>query len=187
MQAQDAHPAPTKRKALDPEQANVKSQKREEKLREFRQKHELEVIDSKLLHMWEAKRSLQDRWKRQRHNRTLRRRIARLSRDMEKQALQVCQTQWEEICNGMENQLGRAKTWHLLRHLLDPEETKTSHAHQINKLLHNYKGTSADFLDDLRSRYFHSRSPLAHSAYAWEGEGNAELDEDFSVAEARAG
>ncbi|KAH7968328.1 hypothetical protein HPB52_007863 [Rhipicephalus sanguineus] len=32
--AQDAHPAPTKRKALDPEQANVKSQKREEKLRE---------------------------------------------------------------------------------------------------------------------------------------------------------
>ncbi|KAH7940038.1 hypothetical protein HPB52_020551 [Rhipicephalus sanguineus] len=32
--AQDAHPAPTKRKALDPEQANVKSQKRGEKLRE---------------------------------------------------------------------------------------------------------------------------------------------------------
>ncbi|KAH7932535.1 hypothetical protein HPB52_024383 [Rhipicephalus sanguineus] len=142
--------------------------------REVPPEAELEVIDSKLLHMLEAKRSLQDRWKRQRHNRTLRRRIARprplarLSRDMEEHALQVCKTQWEEICNGMENQLGRAKTWHLLRHLLDPAETKTSQAHKINKLLHDYKGTSADFLDDVRSRYFQSRSPLAHSAYAWE-------------------
>lgn len=154
--------------------------------REVPPEAQLEVVDSKLLHMWEAKRSLQDRWKRQRHNRTLRRRIARLSRDMEEHALQVCKTQWEEICNGMENQLGRAKTWHLLRHLLDPEETKTSHAHKLNKLLHDYKGTHADFLDDVRSRYFQSRSPLAHSAYAWEGEGNAELDEDFSVAEVRA-
>ncbi|KAL1467884.1 hypothetical protein MTO96_041850 [Rhipicephalus appendiculatus] len=34
MEQQDAHPAPAKRKALDPEQAEAKSQKREEKLRE---------------------------------------------------------------------------------------------------------------------------------------------------------
>lgn len=34
MEAQDTHPAPTKRKALDSEQAEAKSQKREQKLRE---------------------------------------------------------------------------------------------------------------------------------------------------------
>ncbi|XP_075525011.1 uncharacterized protein LOC142557205 [Dermacentor variabilis] len=152
--------------------------------REVPQEAHLEVIDSKLLHMWEAKRSLQDRWKRQRHNRTLRRRIARLNRDLEVHALQVCKTQWEETCNGMENQLGMAKTWHLLRHLLDPEETKSAHAHKINKLVHDYEGTSADFLEAVRTRYVKATSPVAHPAYA--GKSNVQLDEDFSVAEVRA-
>ncbi|KAH7983166.1 hypothetical protein HPB52_009702 [Rhipicephalus sanguineus] len=37
----------------------------------------MEEMDSKLLHMWEAKRSLQERWKRQKHNRRLRRESSR--------------------------------------------------------------------------------------------------------------
>lgn len=110
--------------------------------REGPPKADLEVIDSRLLHMWEAKRSLQERWKRQRHNRTLRRRIARLNRDIEDHAFQLCKTQWEEVCNGMENQLGMAKTWHLLRHLLDPQETRTVHAHKITRLQRYVSGVS---------------------------------------------
>ncbi|KAH8031340.1 hypothetical protein HPB51_016398 [Rhipicephalus microplus] len=43
MEAQDAHPAPTKRKALDLEQFDVKSQKREEKLRE-----RVDILDDKV-------------------------------------------------------------------------------------------------------------------------------------------
>ncbi|KAH6939675.1 hypothetical protein HPB50_020428 [Hyalomma asiaticum] len=46
MEAQDAQPAPTKRKALDPQQAEAKSQKREEKLRE-----RVEALENKVVGM----------------------------------------------------------------------------------------------------------------------------------------
>ncbi|KAM7301182.1 uncharacterized protein ISCGN_016722 [Ixodes scapularis] len=59
----------------------------------------LEVIDSRLLHIWGAKRALLDRWRRQRDNRTLGRRIAKLDRDIEEHVFQVCGAQWEETCN----------------------------------------------------------------------------------------
>ncbi|KAG0411319.1 hypothetical protein HPB47_011559 [Ixodes persulcatus] len=41
----------------------------------------LETADSKLLHLWEVRDSLQERWRGQRLNQNLRRRIARLNRD----------------------------------------------------------------------------------------------------------
>ncbi|KAH7938914.1 hypothetical protein HPB52_002302 [Rhipicephalus sanguineus] len=95
----------------------------------------LQVIDSRLLHMWEAKQALLKRWKRQRHNRTLRRRIAKLDRDTEEHAFQVCRAQWEETCNGLETQMRGASAWRLFRHLLDPEETKTAQGHKIRRLI----------------------------------------------------
>lgn len=69
----------------------------------------LENVDSKLLHMWEAKAGLQRRWKKQKHNRTLRRKIAKLNRDIEQYAQQLCKQQWEEKCNNMDSQIGMAK------------------------------------------------------------------------------
>ncbi|KAH7943186.1 hypothetical protein HPB52_006231 [Rhipicephalus sanguineus] len=59
--------------------------------------------------MWEAKQALLKRWKRQRHNRTLRRRIAKLDRDTEEHAFQVCRAQWEETCNGLEDSDARLR------------------------------------------------------------------------------
>ncbi|KAH7951736.1 hypothetical protein HPB52_011924 [Rhipicephalus sanguineus] len=107
----------------------------------------LQVIDSRLLHMWEAKQALLKRWKCQRHNRTLRRRIAKLDRDTEEHAFQVCRAQWEETCNGLETQMRGASAWRLFRHLLDPEETKTAQGHKIRRLVRDFGCTPDEFLE----------------------------------------
>ncbi|KAH7939920.1 hypothetical protein HPB52_019363 [Rhipicephalus sanguineus] len=57
----------------------------------------MEEMDSKILHMWEAKRSLQERWKGQKHNRRLRKRIVALERDIEDHANRLSQQQWAGI------------------------------------------------------------------------------------------
>ncbi|KAG0410944.1 hypothetical protein HPB47_011919 [Ixodes persulcatus] len=124
----------------------------------------LEMIDSRLLHMWEAKRALLERWRHQRHNRTLRRRIAKLDRDIEEHAFQVCRAQWEETCNGLETQLSSASAWRLFRHLLDPDETRTTQGHKIRRLVLDFGGTPDDFLEAVRERYFRGGETVLHPA-----------------------
>lgn len=51
-------------------------------------------IDARLLHMWEARRSLLKRWKRQRLNRKLKRRIALLTQEAEEYANTLCRENW---------------------------------------------------------------------------------------------
>ncbi|XP_037518367.1 uncharacterized protein LOC119395152 [Rhipicephalus sanguineus] len=144
----------------------------------------LQVIDSRLLHMWEAKQALLKRWKCQRHNRTLRRRIAKLDRDTEEHAFQVCRAQWEETCNGLETQMRGASAWRLFRHLLDPEETKTAQGHKIRRLVRDFGCTPDEFLEAVRERYFRTGERLQHAMY--DGDDNEKLDAEFSEAEIRA-
>lgn len=148
------------------------------------QEAHLEVIDSRLLHMWEAKEGLQRRWRSQRHNRAIRRRIARLNRDIEQHAQQLCKQQWEETCSNMDNQLGLAKTWNLLRYLLHPEETKAVCKQNINKVIHAYGGTEKDFLQEIKEKYISQARPGIHPDYT--GVANNELDREISEAEVRA-
>lgn len=44
---------------------------------------DIPALDSRLAHMLEARRSLQRRWKRNRTNKTLRKRVARLGKEIE--------------------------------------------------------------------------------------------------------
>lgn len=113
----------------------------------------LEAADSKLLHLWEARSSLQERWKKQRHNRNLRRRIARLDRDIEDHANRLSRQQWESTCSSMEGQLGLSKTWNLLRCLLDPYNTKTVQRQNLTKIIHGYPGTTGEMLNEIKDRY----------------------------------
>lgn len=101
----------------------------------------------------------------QRHNRTLRKKIAELNREIEEHAQHLCRQKWEETCNDMDNQLGLAKTWNLLRYLLNPEETKTAHRQNINKIIHAYKGTEQDLLKEVAVKYISQAKPIAHPNY----------------------
>ncbi|KAH6932531.1 hypothetical protein HPB50_007170 [Hyalomma asiaticum] len=58
-----------------------------------------DTVDSRMLHLWDAKASFERRWRRQRWNRTLRRRLARLTKEIEIHAAALSRQNWESLCD----------------------------------------------------------------------------------------
>lgn len=58
----------------------------------------------------------------------------------------------------MDNQLGLAKTWNLLRYLLNPEETKAIYKPNIHNVIHAYGGQ--DFLREVTQKYISQARPI---------------------------
>ncbi|KAM7303296.1 uncharacterized protein ISCGN_013260 [Ixodes scapularis] len=143
---------------------------------------ERQSVDPHLLHLWEARRSLIKRWRRQKHNRTLKIRIARLTEEAADYAVDLMQQNWQQFCNSLQGTLGTAKTWSLMRHLLDPTKSKSATRHIITKLLHQYPGTSKDILDALRDKYIGQQHPPSQPM-EYRGAPNADLDNPITLAE----
>ncbi|KAL3189092.1 hypothetical protein MRX96_003232 [Rhipicephalus microplus] len=59
----------------------------------------------RLAQLLKARRSLQKRWRRQRHNRELRKKIAELGREIERHSSQLCSQQWFALCSQADGQL----------------------------------------------------------------------------------
>lgn len=140
------------------------------------------TTDPKLKHMWEAHLSLQLRWKNQKHNRTLRKRITQLERKIEAYAFELERQQWGQVCDSVNGHLGKKNTWLLLRHLLDPTQTKTAQRNRLAQIVHQHEGDTEDLIKELKDRYLNtteSTDPLPW----YEGEPNPELDQEFSTAE----
>ncbi|KAG0416190.1 hypothetical protein HPB47_006631, partial [Ixodes persulcatus] len=131
-------------------------------------------VDSRLLHLWEAKRSLLKRWKRQRLNRKLKLRIARLEKEALEHAEQLGKNNWHQKCNELQGTLGTAKTWLLLRHLMDPSKNKSQSSHTLRKILHDFPGKNEEILRKLKDRYIGSSIETDYPDY--NGEPNTEND-----------
>lgn len=56
-------------------------------------------VDNHLLHLWEARHSLVRRWRRQKHNRQLKIRIAELTQRAAEYAAQLADSNWVDRCN----------------------------------------------------------------------------------------
>ncbi|KAG0411079.1 hypothetical protein HPB47_011822, partial [Ixodes persulcatus] len=67
-------------------------------------------MESRLLHLWEAKRSLLKRWNRQTLNHKLKLRIARLEKEALEHAEQLGKNNWHQRCYELQGTLGTAKT-----------------------------------------------------------------------------
>ncbi|KAG0443145.1 hypothetical protein HPB47_015238 [Ixodes persulcatus] len=91
------------------------------------------VVDPHLLHIWEARRSLTKRWRRQKYNRKLRTRIAKLTQEAEQYAEELTQTIWHKLCDQLQGILGTKQTWSLLRTLLDSTKTKVESNKALTK------------------------------------------------------
>lgn len=153
--------------------------------REVETTADLHTTDSRLLHMWDAHAGLLRRWRRQRHNKKLRRRLETLAREIENHSLALAQQQWGQLCDGLNGQMSSKRTWHLLRQLLDPCSSKLSAQKQLQRLLHRYPGTDAELLDELALRYVSLASPDAPPEILppYSGKPNPQLDEDITEAE----
>lgn len=99
--------------------------------------------------MWEAHLSLQLGWKKQKHNRTLRKRITQLERKIEEYAFEFERQQWGQVCDSVNGHLGKKNTWLLLRHLLDPTQTKTAQRNRLAQIVHQHEGDTEDLIKEL--------------------------------------
>ncbi|KAG0424050.1 hypothetical protein HPB47_000195 [Ixodes persulcatus] len=136
------------------------------------------AADSRLLDLWEAKASLQERQRTQRNNRSLRRRIAQLNRTIETYADQVTRQQWQDTCDGFDGQPNVPKTWNILRHLLDPDGCKTAQRSKMCEIIRSHKGDEDDLVEEIRKRYIGDNPPRTPTTYG--GADNEVLDADIS-------
>ncbi|KAH9378254.1 hypothetical protein HPB48_013056 [Haemaphysalis longicornis] len=77
-------------------------------------------MNPNLLHLREVYHSIQKRWRKNKLNYRLRRKLTKLGETIQKYTAQLAQTQWDDICNQMQENLGIKRTWQLLKHLIDP-------------------------------------------------------------------
>ncbi|KAH7943479.1 hypothetical protein HPB52_008886 [Rhipicephalus sanguineus] len=110
-------------------------------------------VDARLAHMWAARHSLTRRWKRQRHNKKLVKRIAVLNKQITEYAAKLCRETWLSTCDGLQGKLSARKTWCLLRHLIDPLSSKTATNRNLTKVINTYKGDGRRLLEELKTKY----------------------------------
>lgn len=140
-----------------------------------------DAADSRLLHLWEAKTQLETRLLTQKKNRSLRRRIAQLSRTIEAHAEHVCQQQWQDLCDSFDGQPNVPKTWNIIRHLLDPEGNKAAQHNRMCEIVRRSGISEEDLIDQVRQRYLGDTLPRSPTIYA--GSPNEVLDADFTTFE----
>lgn len=149
----------------------------------------VEKMDSRLAHLLEAKQSLLNRWKGQRLNRRLRKKIAELNRTIEEYCHTLSKQQWDEVCNSVDGQMRNGRNWNLLKHLLDDTNTRSNQQHVMAKLLHTATRvkTTEEVLNSLVEKYLpvgpRQETSVAYADYL--GPPNSDLDADISTEEVR--
>ncbi|KAG0430094.1 hypothetical protein HPB47_023008 [Ixodes persulcatus] len=138
-------------------------------------------VDARLLHLREARRGLLRRWRRQKLNRKLKIKIAQLTEETLQYATQLAQSNWHHITNKLQGTLVTARTWSLIRHLLDPTMSKNHTSQTFRMIVHNFKGTNEEILQKLINRYIGEAPSTEYPNY--DGLPNPKLDRPFTEAE----
>lgn len=94
------------------------------------------AVDTRLLHLWEARRGLTRRWKKQRYNKKLRKRIQALTKLAEDYAVDLARKNWYGLCDSIRGSLGTAQAWRMLRALIDPSRAKAVTGGRLAELIH---------------------------------------------------
>lgn len=138
-------------------------------------------MDSRLAHLLEAKQSIKARWKGQRTNRKLRKKIAELNQRIEGHCSLLCVQQWNEVCNEADGQMNKSRTWSMLRHLLDETKTKGYQHDYLARILHKAisKEGEVEIKRRLVEKYLPSTPTTEHLEY--QGTDNATLDKDIAT------
>lgn len=142
---------------------------------------ELPAVDNHLDHLWTARRSLLNRWRRNKHNRKLKRRIAQITEEALKYATQLQAQNWRGFCDQMNGTLTTKKAWHILRHLLGNTPTKTAISQNIARLMHNHSQPPDQLLSQIRHKLFGHASSLTTTSHPdYTGTPNPQLNGPFT-------
>ncbi|KAH7981810.1 hypothetical protein HPB52_001165 [Rhipicephalus sanguineus] len=118
-----------------------------------------------------------------RHNRKLAKRIAVLNKQIAEHAAKLFRENWLKTCDGLQGKLSARKTWCLLRHLIDPLNSKTASNRNLTKVLNMYKGDGRRLLEDLKAKYLNTEKGQYPVPERYEGPDNEELDQPFTMTE----
>lgn len=147
---------------------------------------EINRMDARLAHLLEAKESILARWKTQRLNRRLRRKVAELNREITRHSEELARQRWTEVCALMDGRMRVGGRWDLLKHLLDDSENKGNQRLAIDRIIHKQKMAGIDdaaLLRDLANRYL-PMGPADDADYPdYQGTDITELDSPFTVQE----
>lgn len=140
-------------------------------------------MDSRLAHLLEAKAALLARWKQQRLNRRLRKRIAELNRTIEDHCQSLAKQQWDELCNSVDGQMRTGGKWNLLKHLLDESASTSNQRLAMDRVLHESMregSTVEDIFQSLADRYL-PMGPSSDTDYPlYRGRRREDLDAPFT-------
>lgn len=136
-------------------------------------------IDSHLSHLWEARNSLTRRWKRQKKNRKLKKRIAEITKKAREYADILARQNWNNFCESLQGTLSTSKTWALLRSMLDPLATKTASNHLLKRIAHTFQGSNDALIEALKNKLTGTQTPPPFTA-VYKGRPNELLDMEIS-------
>lgn len=146
----------------------------------------MERMDARLAHLLEAKNSITARWKTQRLNRRLRKKIAALNREIEAHSIELSKQQWNEVCASVDGQMRAGGKWNLLKKLLHDRQSKGYQRLAIDRILHKEKEqgkTESELLKELAETYL-PLSPSGDGDYPqYAGAEVEELDAPFTESE----
>lgn len=140
-------------------------------------------IDARLSKLWAARHSLTRRWRRQRRNKRLAKRIALLNKEIAAYAAKLCRESWHKMCEALQGQLSVGKTWKLLRHLIDPTQSKSATNRNLIKVINNYDGDKSKLLKDLQDKYLQTEKGTHPPMKEYTGIPNEGLDRLFTISE----
>ncbi|KAM7301056.1 uncharacterized protein ISCGN_016618 [Ixodes scapularis] len=137
------------------------------------------AVDSRLETLWKKRRNLTVKWKINKLNRNLRRRVAELNEEIEKYADDLARQNWWQKCDKLQNTLETKQTWNLLKYLADPASTRGETNRTLTRIVHKFQG---DVLEYIKNRYVPDQgTPETGNEYT--GRTNESLDRDFDVGE----
>ncbi|KAH7948931.1 hypothetical protein HPB49_003606 [Dermacentor silvarum] len=146
---------------------------------------EVRAIDDHLLHIWEARRGLTRRWKRQKYNRKLKIKISELTSQAEEYARTLAKNNWLAKYDSLKGSLGTTVAWPLLRCLIEPTKSRGEQQRNLKRALHSFAGTDEQLVAALTSKYIctmKDNEPVRE----YEGMENPDLDREFEFEEIRA-
>ncbi|KAK8770091.1 hypothetical protein V5799_013445 [Amblyomma americanum] len=132
-------------------------------------------VDKRLLRLWEARRGLTKRWKRQELNRKLKKKIADITRQAEEYTNQLARQGWQQFSNSLNGTLSTARTWQILKALLDPSKNKSESSKAIQRLTHQYQGTDEQLLEEVQVKCY-GKDQVESYKEEYRGEDNPTMD-----------
>ncbi|KAH8037532.1 hypothetical protein HPB51_012079 [Rhipicephalus microplus] len=99
-------------------------------------------------------------------------------------AIKLATEGWVKFCSSLQNTLSTAKTWSILRNILDPDKSKSTTSRTLQKIAETFPGTDDDLVKALKERYIGDSppsNPANHMRYS--GARNEKLDEPITKEE----